>query len=468
MLHRNCSLFITRCFSAIEIHGGSGEKGLPRKCGSSERGSPALFGAEEPLRIEKRRKSEGKRKKRTGKRGKDTRMRENIIWAALHKIWGAGKESDRLLRALPQCVEGSVLWEMPEAELSRQFPQVPQARWQQFVSRRKEIDLSQAEAYFLQNQIQILLYSDPAYPALLREIHQPPAILYCRGVLPAAELRIAVVGSRKADAYGLAAAKSLSGALSAAGVPVVSGLARGIDAQAHWGALEGAAGTIAVQGCGMDQIYPRSNRALAREILSHGNSCILSELPLGSPPLGWHFPLRNRIISGLCRGVLLVQATEKSGAFSTVETALTEGRDVFAVPGEIQNPLSAGPHRILQEGAKLVAKAEDILQEYGVELTPALDAAEPARTADQAEQAPQSAPAQAPPQPASAVPARAPIPLTETEARLLECITVEPISIEMLSLLSHLPMAELMPALSMLELYGYVQQLLGRNYIRVG
>lgn len=209
--------------------------------------------------------------------------------------------------------------------------------------------------------------------------------------------------------------------------------------QAHRGALEGDGGTIAVQGCGIDQIYPRENRKLAEQILAHERGCILSEFPLGSPPIGWHFPQRNRIISGLSQGVVIVQAAVKSGAFITVETALEQGRDVFAVPGQINNPLSAGPNRFLQEGARLITSGADVLDEYGRKsLFTAADT--PAAT----------------------------MALTKEENQVLQYVTAEPLTIEELAYLSRLSMAELMPILSMLELYGLIQQIIGRKYIRVG
>ena len=298
---------------------------------------------------------------------------------------------------------------------------------------------SKVEAYLHQNQIHILLYNNPSYPTLLKEIHQPPALLYWKGNFAPSDLNIAIVGSRKADHYGLSTAEQLGSQLSKAQVCVVSGLARGVDAQAHRGALEGTGGTIAVQGCGIDQIYPRENRKLAEQILAHERGCILSEFPLGSPPLGWHFPLRNRIISGLSQGVVIVQAAVKSGAFITVETALEQGRDVFAVPGQINNPLSAGPNRFLQEGARLITSSADILDEYGQESSFA----------------------------AADTPAAA-MTLTKEEDQVLQYVTAEPITIEELAYLSRLSMAELMPILSMLELYGLIQQMIGRKYIRVG
>ena len=185
--------------------------------------------------------------------------------------------------------------------------------------------------------------------------------------------------------------------------------------------------------------FTPENRKLAEQILAHEKGCILTEFPLGSLPLAWHFPQRNRIISGLSQGVIIVQAAVKSGAFITVETALEQGRDVFAVPGQINNPLSAGPHRFLQEGARLITSSADILEEYGQGcLFTTTETPKVTMT------------------------------LTREEEQILQYFSAEPMTIEEIAYLSRLSMAELMPILSMLELYGLIQQMIGRKYIRVG
>lgn len=391
-------------------------------------------------------------------------MREKAIWAVLHKSWEESQKHERLLKTILMNISGEELWSAPEEDLRHQFPDVPAEVWRCFLKRRAGTDLSKVESYLNLNKIDILLYSNPEYPAILREIHQPPAILYKKGPLSLSdlpELSIAVVGSRKADAYGLGVAKELGRDLSRADVCVISGLALGVDAKAHEGALEGQAGTIAVQGCGIDRIYPKRNTALAEAILAHERGCIISEFPLGSEPLAWHFPQRNRIISGLSRGVVIVQAAVKSGAFITVETALEQGKDVFAVPGQIQNPLSAGPHRFLQEGAKLTTCVNDILEEYDYKpmtLFPELEEKPSAKQiedsdADKADKKEELHPA---------------VSLNEEESRVLQNITTEPVTIEELAYLCRMPIAQLMPVLSMLELYGLVQQMIGRKYIRIG
>ncbi|MEO8383004.1 MAG: DNA-processing protein DprA [Acidobacteriota bacterium] len=212
---------------------------------------------------------------------------------------------------------------------------------------------------------------DDGYPLPLREICDPPLVLHARGDLslllrPA----IAIVGSRRASAYGLNAATTLSGQIASTGIVVVSGLALGIDTAAHSAALEAGGKTIAVLGTGIDVIYPRSNTRLFQRLTAEG--LIVSEFPPGSPPKPEHFPTRNRIISGLSHGTVIVEATRRSGSLITARTAAEQGRDVYAVPGSIFSDKSEGTHRLVQYGAKLVHDVNDILEELpgGLRLTP--------------------------------------------------------------------------------------------------
>ena len=293
-------------------------------------------------------------------------MTEEIYWAALHKIWENKQNSGRILRELLQHTTGEFLWKASALTLDQHLPDLPAEYKQALLFERRRYDLNKIEAYIQKNQIHILLFHDALYPSLLKEIHQPPAILYYKGNFINEPLQIGMVGSRNADGYGLRAAETIGAQFSQANVPVVSGLAKGIDAAAHKGAITHQGGTIAVQGCGIDQVYPKENKKLAEEILAHEKGCILTEFPIGSEPAAWHFPMRNRIISGLSQGVVIVQAARKSGAYITVETALEQGRDVFAVPGELYNPLSEGPHQLLKEGAQMITCAEDVLASYGI------------------------------------------------------------------------------------------------------
>ncbi|HST00870.1 MAG TPA: DNA-processing protein DprA, partial [Usitatibacter sp.] len=211
----------------------------------------------------------------------------------------------------------------------------------------------------------LVTIADARYPQLLLQIHDPPPLLYAHGrVELLTQPGFAIVGSRNATPLGAEDAQRLAHALSEAGLVIVSGLALGIDAAAHRGGLAGASSSIAVMGTGADIFYPRRNRELAAELAARG--CLLSELPLGTPPDRLNFPRRNRLISGLVRGVLVVEAALESGSLITAFEALRQNRDVFAVPGSIHATLSKGCHKLIKEGAKLVESADDILSDFGM------------------------------------------------------------------------------------------------------
>ena len=210
----------------------------------------------------------------------------------------------------------------------------------------------------------------PGYPPLLAELYDPPARLFLRGG-PAellARPAVAIVGARSCSSYGGHVARELARELAAAGVVVVSGLARGIDGEAHRGALAGGGITVAVLGCGIDRDYPRSHAGLARRIAEEG--LVVSEYPPGVEPAPWRFPARNRIIAGLARATVVVEARERSGALITADLALELGRDVFAVPGEITSALSAGTNDLLRQGAAPLLSADDVLGAIGLERAP--------------------------------------------------------------------------------------------------
>jgi len=208
----------------------------------------------------------------------------------------------------------------------------------------------------------IITLRDDDYPGRLKNIYDPPALLYARGELRKEdELAVAIVGSRKTAPYGRWITEKIGEDLARHGVTVVSGMARGIDSLAHRGAIQGGGRTIAVLGCGVDVIYPSENRNLFHQIIEHG--AILSEFPMGSPPEGGHFPKRNRIISGLSIGVVIVEASSESGSLITAGYALEQGREVFAVPGNVGAEGSRGTNRLIKDGAKLVETSDDILEE---------------------------------------------------------------------------------------------------------
>ncbi|HEY5975312.1 MAG TPA: DNA-processing protein DprA [Geobacteraceae bacterium] len=209
--------------------------------------------------------------------------------------------------------------------------------------------------------VRIVTMLDPDYPPLLREIADAPPFLYVVGDLPSTERSLAVVGSRHASSYGLATTARLTRELAEAGVAIISGMARGVDAAAHRAALAAGGSTIGVLGCGVDLTYPQENRALFQEMRSKG--ALISEFPMATPPAAENFPRRNRLISGLSRGVLVVEAAEQSGSLITAGCALEQNREVFAVPGNITNRASRGSNSLIKQGAKLVAECSDIFEE---------------------------------------------------------------------------------------------------------
>src|SRR5438876_1149479 len=208
----------------------------------------------------------------------------------------------------------------------------------------------------------IIALGDERYPERLRAIHDPPAVLYCDGLPETGDRQaVAIVGSRRATPYGLRVTEALAGELSRLGFTIASGFARGIDAAAHHAALAAGGRTIAVLGCGLDVDYPPGHKSLHVEIAASG--AVLTEFAPGTPPRATNFPRRNRIISGLALGVVVVEAADDSGSLITARLALEQGREVFAVPGPIEAPTSRGPHGLLKQGAKLVEMVDDIVEE---------------------------------------------------------------------------------------------------------
>jgi len=226
--------------------------------------------------------------------------------------------------------------------------------------KRVEKELWFAEKY----GVKIICMLDKDYPIMLKAIHSPPLVLYIRGEYfnPNEDFHVSIIGTRSCTKEGWEAARRLAYGLAERSVTVVSGMAKGIDAAAHIGALDAGGKTLAILGCGVNVIYPKDNKELMLRIMKNG--AIISEFPFDTPPLPFNFPLRNRIISGMSPGLLVAEAAEKSGAMITVDHALEQGRDVFAIPGSITNLNATGTNRIIQQGAKLVRSAEDILEEY--------------------------------------------------------------------------------------------------------
>ena len=287
-------------------------------------------------------------------------MNELEYWLRLWHIPKVGPKTFLfLLSKYPQL---SDLFNAPLKKLLNQG--VPHHIADSIVSNESELYLNDIKWLDSNKRHQIILFNQPSYPQLLRAIPNPPPILYIWGdvSLLGQPLPLAIVGGRKAGTTARKIAYFLAKELSEAGVTVISGLARGIDKNAHEGALASRfKSTVAVLANGLDRIYPSEHRSLGQQIANEGT--LVSEFPPGAAPLAQHFPKRNRIISGLCLGTLVIEAAEKSGSLITANCALEQGRDVFAVPGLINNPHNHGCHQLIQQGAKLVTNKDDILAE---------------------------------------------------------------------------------------------------------
>lgn len=284
--------------------------------------------------------------------------------------------------------------------------------------------------------ISVLTWDDQLYPKRLKEIDQPPPVLYTRGeLLETDEWAMAVVGTRRVTAYGRQVAEDVAGVLARSGVTIVSGMARGVDTIAHRAALSAGGRTIAVLGSGVDRVYPPENRNLAEEIIQHG--ALISDYPLGTPPEGINFPPRNRIISGISLGVVVVEAGAKSGALITAGFAADQGRDVYAVPGNIMAPQSAGTNRLIQDGAQPLLNPQTILDDLKLTMLVEHRAA------------------------------RIVLPSDATEVRLYELLGVEPLHVDEIRAKADLPIEQVSSTLALMELKGMVRQVGGLHYVVV-
>ena len=334
-------------------------------------------------------------------------------------------------------------------------------------------DLRRAEAILEtceRRDYRILTIADAGYPRRLRNIFDPPILLYCRGRLPLIdeEAAIAVVGTRSYTPYGALCAGKLGGQLAAGGAVIVTGLAHGIDSLAARAALRNGGRVLGVLGCGLDVVYPRGSEELYEDVAAAG--ALITEYAPGTLPLSGNFPVRNRILSGLSVAVLVVEAPERSGALITANTALEQGREVFAVPGPIDAPGSAGCNRLLRDGAGLVSEGWDLLREYEerfpgklrreaaqreVPETPGYERREQQREAQRRET--RKLPPRLDPQGAE---------LTDDQIALLRTLTEEPMLVDDLVEESGIPVRRVLSALTMLEIDGYVSQAPGKRYAR--
>jgi len=359
-------------------------------------------------------------------------MKDMVFWSLVHKIWGI--KGNKILPNLMRKLNGADFWEISPIQLQRDFPLIPQQMVSLFLAERNRVNIEYEYLRLNKHNVKIISLYDSNYPKRLKNIFDPPPLLYVRGNICESNLAIAVVGARKASAYGKKTALKLTGDLSKNGIQIISGLARGIDACSHQAALEGTGGTIAVLGSGVDIVYPRENLRLFNEIINSEKSAVISEFPLGTEPLKHYFPMRNRIISGLADGILVIEAREKSGSLITAELGLEQGKDVFAVPGPIDSDLYKGSHRLIKDGAKLIDDVEDIFEEFG-QLS--LFKRQPINNSN----------------------------LDSAEKTILAVLSSEPVTIEQIINESKLPTQQILSLLSVLEIKGCVKQVIGRKYI---
>ncbi len=327
-----------------------------------------------------------------------------------------------------------IAWFASESELSKLG--FDKRSLKSFLKTRSEINLDSELDRALQKGVRLISIQSADYPIALKEIPAPPVLLYVWGEMTESDRQaIAIVGTRRLTSYGRQMSRELAQGMARSGITVVSGLARGVDTEAHHATLDAGGRTIAVLGSGLNYIYPPENRDLVDRILKSGQGAVISDYPLETKPQGKNFPPRNRIISGLSLGTIVVEGAIKSGAMITAQYAVEQNREVFAVPGFVNSPASAGPNRLIQQGAKLITCVEDVLEEIQVEQIIHQQAFQMA------------------------------LPESAEEAALMPILSREPQHIDDLAKLAKLPSKEVSSTLTLLELKGMVQHVGGMKYV---
>ncbi len=359
-------------------------------------------------------------------------MNDNRYWVGFNLVKGIGAVRLQALRE--HFGDLSLAWQSPVDAL--QAAGLSQKIAERVLQARANVDLERFMEQIAAQGIQVLTWEDEAYPSRLKEIDQPPPVLYLRGELTTEDSwAVAVVGTRRVTAYGRQVTDELASYLAQNGVTVVSGMARGVDAIAHQSALKAGGRTLAVMGNGVDRIYPPEHRTLAEQILAKG--ALLSDYVPGTPPESANFPPRNRIISGLSLAVVVVEAGETSGALITAQFAVDQGREVFAVPGNILAAQSKGTNRLIQQGAHPLLSAREVLE--ALNLT---------RVSEQRL-------------------VRKVLPVDEVESKLLSVLGAEPLHMDDIRNQTGLPIERVSATLVMMELKGMVRQVGGMNYVAV-
>jgi DNA processing protein len=356
---------------------------------------------------------------------------ERAHWAALHRVPYIGPARFARLREQFGAIQAA--WRAPQSELSAALDQ---RAVESLLRTRASLDPIAEHERVSRLGISVVTVADREYPRLLAQIPAPPPVLYVKGaLLPEDDAALAIVGTRRSTSYGREVAARFAADFAEAGLTVVSGLARGVDAAAHEASLRAGGRTIAVLGSGVDIVYPPEHKNLAAQIVEHG--ALVSDYPPGRKPDAPNFPARNRIISGLSLGVVVVEAPARSGTLITVDFAADQGREVFVVPGSVLSANSAGGHRLLRDGARLVTCGADVMDDLRI-----------------GERKEQAAVQQA-------------LPLTDQERRLLNHIGADPMHLDELLIAAGLSVAEGSGLVTMLELKGLVRDVGARHFVRV-
>ena len=355
-----------------------------------------------------------------------------MYWVGFNLVKGIG--AVRFKTLLDKFGNAETAWNAsPEALAQTGLSQKILESFQQV---RKGVSLEKIEERIKSLGVSLLTWEDEAYPRHLKEIDQPPPVLYVRGgLLPQDEWTVAIVGTRRVTSYGRQVAEEVATTLAVSGITIVSGLARGVDSIAHQAALNCGGRTLAVLGNGVDLIYPPENRRLASQVIEHG--ALMSDYALGTPPDGINFPPRNRLISGLSLAVIVIEAGITSGALITATFAAEQGRDVFAVPGNIHAPQSQGTNRLIRDGAQPLLNPQDVLEALNLTMV----------TEHQT--------------------ARVALPTDPVEAQLYKLLSSQPMHVDEIRAQADMPIEAVSARLAMMELKGMVRQVGGMNYVAV-
>ncbi|MEA5079703.1 MAG: DNA-processing protein DprA [Anaerolineaceae bacterium] len=357
-------------------------------------------------------------------------MEEKAYWVGFNLVRGVG--AVRVRNLLDHFGKLEIAWDAPAGALISAG--LPARVVENFLVVRKQVNLDVVMKRVADSGVQVITWDDDAYPRRLKEIDQPPPLLFVRGSINVEDdWAVSVVGTRRVTPYGRQVASEIARYLAQNGVTVVSGLARGVDAIAHQTAMQAGGRTLAILGSGVDTIYPPEHRKLAEDISKQG--AVISDYPLGTQPESRNFPPRNRIIAGLSLATIVVEAGETSGALITAEFAVNQGRDVFAVPGSILTPQSEGTNRLIEQGARPLLRMSEILESLKLEQIPLKQASRKAIAA------------------------------SPEENRLLSCLTQDPRHIDEICAISGLPIQAVSATLTMMELKGLVTQVGGMNYV---